>query len=217
MDINECEAIPGLCLGGECINNMGSFECQCPEGKSIDENHVCQDEDECTAFNNGQEICPNGKCINRDPGYICICDPGYIPSQDQKTCLDARQGYCYEESSQNQCRNALTFKMSRMDCCCNFGKSWGENRGQCQDCPRVNSNEHQDLCQGLNNNPSNQVRDICSTRSDLCPNGKCIPDQSQSLGYYCECDDGYEKDRRTGKCVDVDECNQGLCANGICR
>ena len=59
-------------------------------GKSIDENHVCLDVDECSDFNDGQEICPNGRCINRDPGYICVCNPGFIPSQDQKTCLDAR-------------------------------------------------------------------------------------------------------------------------------
>ena len=90
MDINECEAIPGLCIGGECQNDIGSFECNCPEGKTVDENHVCQDEDECSAYNQGQEICPNGRCINRDPGYICICNPGYIPAQDQKSCLDAR-------------------------------------------------------------------------------------------------------------------------------
>ena len=60
------------------------------EGKSINENHVCLDVDECSDFNDGQEICPNGRCINRDPGYICVCNPGFIPSQDQKTCLDAR-------------------------------------------------------------------------------------------------------------------------------
>ena len=52
---------------------MGTFECICPEGKSIDENHVCQDEDECSAFNQGQEICPHGKCINRDPGMSAVC------------------------------------------------------------------------------------------------------------------------------------------------
>ena len=39
-----------------------------------------------------------------------------------------------------------------------------------------------------------------------------------SGGYYCECDSGFELDRRNeNKCVDVNECRKGLCANGICR
>ena len=91
-DVNECLISP--CLnGGHCYNEIGSFECVCPDGKSVDENHVCQDEDECSSYNQGKEVCPNGKCINRDPGYICICNPGYIPTQDQKSCLDARYNF----------------------------------------------------------------------------------------------------------------------------
>ncbi len=43
-------------------------------------------QDECTAPG-GDTICPHGRCINRDPGYYCLCDPGFIPTQDQKACL----------------------------------------------------------------------------------------------------------------------------------
>ena len=176
----------------------------------MDENHICQDEDECSAFNGGQEICPNGQCINRDPGYICICDPGYIPSQDQKTCLDARQGYCYNA---NDCRNPLAHKLSRMDCCCHFGQSWGESRLSCESCPARGSKARLDLCQSMHYTNTNEIRDSCTLNKDMCPNGKCVPDQS---GPYCECDEGFEKDRN-GKCVDKNECQSGLCSNGICR
>ena len=41
-DINECEILPGVCEGGECINTDGSFTCGCPEGYEHDETtHRC--------------------------------------------------------------------------------------------------------------------------------------------------------------------------------
>ena len=39
--------------------------------------------------------CPHGRCVNTDPGYYCVCDPHYIPTQDRRGCMDGRQGTCY--------------------------------------------------------------------------------------------------------------------------
>lgn len=36
LDINECIESPGACQGAaSCINNLGSFECRCPDGYKL--------------------------------------------------------------------------------------------------------------------------------------------------------------------------------------
>ena len=69
-----------------------------------------------------------------------------------------------------------------MDCCCNFGTFWAENRGgQCDPCPQANSNEREKLCQSLHG-PESQTRDVCSSSTgngNICPDGKCVPDKSK--------------------------------------
>lgn len=84
LDINECEAIPHLCEGGQCVNSIGSFTCECPEGQARNlETNQCDDKDECE----DEGVCENGRCVNTDGSYFCLCNPGFIQSQNQKYCI----------------------------------------------------------------------------------------------------------------------------------
>ena len=83
-DIDECEAIPALCEGGQCVNTVGSFKCECPAGQERDEEtNECKEADECQQ----EGVCDNGQCVNTDNGYYCICNKGFISSQDRKSCI----------------------------------------------------------------------------------------------------------------------------------
>lgn len=42
LDENECYKETGLCRGGRCENNVGSFKCVCPAGtKATSNGHKC--------------------------------------------------------------------------------------------------------------------------------------------------------------------------------
>ena len=34
-DVNECEDDQAMCRGGTCINQPGSYRCQCPDGLEL--------------------------------------------------------------------------------------------------------------------------------------------------------------------------------------
>ncbi|XP_076373655.1 fibrillin-1-like isoform X1 [Tachypleus tridentatus] len=209
QDVNECEAIPGLCDGGKCINAIGSFHCQCEEGYARnEETNACEDINECLIET---DICNHGRCQNTDGSYYCICDRGFVPSPDQKICFDTRQGSCYTEFRNGRCRNPLPFHLSKMECCCGdgMGKGWGTV--PCEVCPLPGSRQYNKLCR-----EAGQLEiDECVLKPNLCENGKCV---NSRTSYQCECFEGYQAVQDGKRCEDKNECQETrICRKGKCH
>uniref|UniRef100_A0A665U336 Latent-transforming growth factor beta-binding protein 3 n=1 Tax=Echeneis naucrates TaxID=173247 RepID=A0A665U336_ECHNA len=226
-DINECER-PSNCQRGHCINNMGSYRCECQKGYTLVGGRRCQDIDECAA---DRSLCqPYGLCENRPGSYVCACKHGYVLSEDKHSCEAVRvvtdeKKECYLNLDDTVfCDSVLATNVTKQECCCSIGVGWGDHC-EIYPCPVSQSAEFHFLCpngpglyyeEGLQYSlPAFHDIDECSLFADeICKKGRC---ENTLPGYECYCQQGFYYDSNLLECIDVNECHdESLCTNGQC-
>ena len=82
---DECQTGNNNCgTDATCLNNVGSYTCECSEGYVLDSNNNCVDDIECEVMNGGCQQ----YCDNTVGSYQCRCDDGFNLSEDRHTCMD---------------------------------------------------------------------------------------------------------------------------------
>ena len=185
------------CQNGELVTDaIGNQRCECNPGYELDNSNNCVDTNECL---DGQ--CQNGKCINTNGSFQCICPAGY------------ENRHIYTQSG------VVLYVCEEIDECADGLDNCGPN-GEC-----VNTaGDYECLCgNGYEKSDDGHEcvdRNECEDDAGVCENGKC---ENTDGGYKCVCEPGYRLSplfSETGigeQCVDIDECAEGNpCENGEC-
>jgi len=219
QDEDECSSEDRCSQFADCINQSGTFQCQCRAGFTGD-GLTCNDIDECLT-NNG-DCHALAKCQNTVGGHVCTCNIGFDGTG--KECGDVDEcdiGTSKCNLARSDCAN--TIGGFRCNCKSNYNK---DSNGHCVDTDECELGTHD--C-SVNADCVNQDDGFhCSCKNGYQSYGKICLDINEceenrggcdSLatchntegGHICSCSQGYIGDGVT--CADVNECEQNVCTN----
>uniref|UniRef100_A0A8C1I5P2 Latent-transforming growth factor beta-binding protein 1 n=1 Tax=Cyprinus carpio TaxID=7962 RepID=A0A8C1I5P2_CYPCA len=122
-----CLELSQTCDGvGQCVNILGSYQCNCPQGyRQVNSTNVDECEDET-------QLClPNGVCLNTEGSFLCVCDAGFVSTWDPPGCEDVDECSLNENTcgSHGVCHNTI----GSFSCQCDPGFKDSEDGQGCVD------------------------------------------------------------------------------------
>ena len=131
QDINECLFDENPCgINAKCINQYGSYTCECLSGfiPSYFNGFQCEDYDECSESCNNDCDSENARCINLTPGFQCICKHGFYGTGKKGQCFDideCKQVVLDKNDDVNHCHeySTCTNTIGSFECKCINGFS----------------------------------------------------------------------------------------------
>ncbi|XP_066553217.1 latent-transforming growth factor beta-binding protein 1 isoform X2 [Amia ocellicauda] len=229
-DVDECQELLHPCGEvGQCVNNLGSYQCTCPDGYQAVNGTQCQDVDECL---DDSDLCvPHGTCFNTHGSFYCICEQGFAATDDSQSCEDVDEcaagtkchgGSCVNTAGSYSCDCASGYRLHAANETCIDIDECEEESGICGtwrcenalgsyqcivDCPPGHTLEPNGICVDV---------DECSVNSTLCGrHGFC---ENTAGSFRCLCDQGFQEQPDGQGCVDVNECEMlsSVCGEALC-
>jgi len=187
----ECNCNPGFTGDGntciddnECLTNNGgcgstaAWTCVNNRGAA----RTCNDINECASGNGGCEV----GCMNTTGSFTCTCGEGEALNVDGKTCdaADACTGNPCD--AQGDASSTCTVESFGYTCSCSEGyEVTGSATQVCSDSDGCDVGAIE-ACLGAAN---------------------CLDEPAPSVGYRCECGQGYVAGEGTQACLDFDACD----------
>ncbi|XP_050929160.1 fibulin-1 isoform X2 [Lates calcarifer] len=126
VDIDECKGPEKVCAGHGCINQVGSYRCECESGYIFNSiSRLCEDINECRHYPG--RLCAH-KCENTLGSYKCSCTTGFKLAADGRNCDDLNE--CESNPCSQECANVY----GSYQCYCRRGYQLSDIDGMtCED------------------------------------------------------------------------------------